>query len=887
VKTNANHSQVVGVSSHRLVDEVESKAALLRRVSTILAGNVGSRATLGDLLKLLETHFGVAISVFEIEEAFHRLRPLVPDSIAGFADYVGLEVDPYVPGTMPWCERRVLGTELTLLRLEEHLLFGVIDPDRLGTKDYELLEQVLPALRVASQGYRQERSSRWLHRRVRANQRLLDGLVSARETAIPWTAIAREARVLAGARSALVLEVGTRNLTVMAAIGDTLRKPGDLIDRTTGLLAWVANSGEAVLIGSLADRTSTNTQALLTIRGESQHDSAVVAPIFDLTDSLVAIVAIFSPEPYRFSLRDLQVVRELARFGGVIAAQRRTLNFVASGRERTDLAAEVLELMPDGVAILDDQEIITLHNRAFAELHGAGGVVSLRGTSVADFEGQRLRQVLNQDVLVQEEERRRLDGSTFVAESYRRRFVDSASGITGVLLAIRDIQERTVERQRVRQLAHMDPLTGLNNRAGFFDLAMQYMKSDDEVLVGLLFIDVDGLKVVNDQFGHAIGDRVLAEVANRIRKSMRPLDVIGRIGGDEFAVLIVDLEGPRVARQVADRLAAAISSQPVAVGTVELRVTAAVGVATGTTSTVDLDQLMSIADSAMYHDKFSRRRPDLMNLHRGTRDAVEIGLGPDLVRVLRGDEPGGTLLLRFQPIFDATSRSITAVEALVRWQHPSEGLLLPGRFLSLALQYRLMDQLDAFVRAEAMARFARWREAGLGTDMRLSINLSGVNAAESRTVRDFCQLVDRFGIPSDTVVIELTETELSDLLIDRIARVMRRLKAEGFKIALDDFGVGTSSFRHLQIIPVDIVKIDRQFVKDLGAGGDRGLVAGLAALAGELDIEVVAEGVGDQACLDVLIELGVPEVQGFHLARPLREAALLKLLGKEEHTGLG
>jgi EAL domain-containing protein (putative c-di-GMP-specific phosphodiesterase class I) len=131
------------------------------------------------------------------------------------------------------------------------------------------------------------------------------------------------------------------------------------------------------------------------------------------------------------------------------------------------------------------------------------------------------------------------------------------------------------------------------------------------------------------------------------------------------------------------------------------------------------------------------------------------------------------------------------------------------------------------------------------------------------------------------IVVELTETELSDLLIGRIARIMRRLKSEGFLIALDDFGVGTSSFRHLQIMPVDIVKIDRQFVKDLGSGGDRGLVAGLTALASELGISVVAEGVGDQACLDVLLELGVPEVQGFHLARPLREAALLKLLAKE------
>ena len=446
---------------------------------------------------------------------------------------------------------------------------------------------------------------------------------------------------------------------------------------------------------------------------------------------------------------------------------------------------------------------------------------------------------------------------------------------------MRDIQERNVERQRVRQLAHMDPLTGLNNRAGFFELASECFEVDRDEPVGLLFIDVDGLKVVNDQFGHVIGDRVLSEVANRIRGCMRPIDIIGRIGGDEFAVLVPGMESTRVARQLGERLAAAISFNPVVVGSIELRVTAAVGVAAGTTSTIDLDQLMSIADSEMYNDKFSRLRPDLLHLHRGAHEAVEIELGPDLVRVLRGDLRGGGLLLRFQPLFDTRSREVTAVEALVRWQHPREGLLLPGRFLALALQYRLMDQLDAFVRAEAMTRLSRWRNAGLAGGLRMSVNLSGVNAADSRTVRDFCQLADRLEIPRELIVVELTETELSDLLIDRIARIMRRLKNEGFQIALDDFGVGTSSFRHLQLMPVDIVKIDRQFVKDLGSGGDRGLVAGLTALAAELGVSVVAEGVGDQECLDVLVELGVPEVQGFHLARPLREAALLKLLGKE------
>ncbi len=886
---DANRSNAVGATSSSLSSSNKSpNSALLAQVSHILADDLGSRAVLVTLLQLLGDRFESPLAVFEVEPAFGRLRLLLPELSKDFVDYVGLEPSGHgVRARGDW-EHRVRGTSLTLLRLDATLLLGIIDIDHLHHDEYLLLEKVAPAVRVASESFLQERSRRWLSRRVRTNQRLLEGLLSVSDTTVPWLKIAREARLLTGAHSALVLEVRPNAIWVAAAVGETMRQPGDTIDRSTGLLSWVASSGESVLIGSLADRSTTNTSAINSVRGETENDSAVVVPVFDTTRSLTALIALFSPQPYRFSERDLQTASELARFAGAIVAQRQTLSFVAAGQERSGLAAEVLDLMVDGVALIDGEQRIALHNRAFALLHGGVGNASLRGKPITQFESEHSQPTSEQGAAVAEEERRRLDGSTFVAESYRRQFVDPASGTSGTLIAVRDIQERNVERQRVRRLAHIDPLTGLNNRAGFFELAGECFESDDDKLVGLLFIDVDGLKIVNDQFGHAIGDRVLSDVANRIRTSMRPLDVIGRIGGDEFAVLVTGMDSTRVIRQVGERLAAAISFSPVVVGSIELRVTAAVGVATGTTATIDLDQLMSVADSAMYQDKFSRLRPDLLHLHRGAHDAVEIELGPDLVRVLRGDERGGGLLLRFQPLFDTRSRAITAVEALVRWQHPKEGLLLPGRFLSLALQYRLMDQLDAFVRAEAMTRFSRWRAAGLGGQMRMSINLSGVNAAESRTVRDFCQLADRLEIPRDMIVVELTETELSDLLIDRIARIMRRLKSEGFLIALDDFGVGTSSFRHLQIMPVDIVKIDRQFVKDLGSGGDRGLVAGLTALASELGISVVAEGVGDQGCLDVLVELGVPEVQGFHLARPLREAALLKLLGKEgEASTLG
>lgn len=849
---------------------------VLREVSRILATEDRPRYALRSLLALCPRAFGAPLAIFEADEQYGWLRLVAAEDRRGAQAYQGRSM-PRVRGSGEEAVGERLAPGCYGLALSDRLVAGWLSP----VDPPDGLVAILPALRLATERCLDERSLRQLGRRARTNERLIAGLVSPMG---PIEArLVREARLLAGAETVLLADVGATALMVRAVAGASLRRPGDLIERGRGLLDWVVRTGQAVAIGSRHAQVASVPEVLGALRGEADEDAAAAVPVLGPSGRVVGVLTTLSHEAWAFGSSELGVLEELAALYAAVSRTRDAglaIDEASLGaRGGRELAEVVLERLAEGVALVDEAGVIVYHNPAFARMHGAD---SLLGAEAWQLESSTAAKggLVGEPV---EERRRRQDGGGFLAETTRAPFRDDTYGLVGTLIAVRDISERSAESQEARRVAHLDPLTGLANRAGFFELAQDALRRSVGAPVGLVFVDVDGLKVVNDQFGHHVGDRVLLEVARRLRQSLRPSDVIGRIGGDEFAVIMTEADSQRVVKTIGERLGSAISGSPITVDAIELRVTAAIGVAGGTAGEVGLDQLLSTADSAMYQDKFSRRRPDLVHLQRNVFGHVEIELGPDLVRVLRGDERGGTLGLRFQPLFSVATEEVTAVEALVRWQHPREGLLAPGRFLALALQYRLMEELDAWVRADAMARFGRWREAaGFNAGLGLAINLSGVNAAETRTVRDFCQLADRHGVPREQVVIELTETELSDLIIERIARMMKRLKAEGFRIALDDFGVGTSSFRHLQMMPVDIVKIDRQFVRELGTSGERGLVAGLTGLAHELGIEVVAEGVGDASTLAYLREIGVELAQGFHLARPLRESSLLRMLGNQE-----
>ncbi|MHB8191333.1 MAG: putative bifunctional diguanylate cyclase/phosphodiesterase [Ferrimicrobium sp.] len=842
------------------------------------------------VLELLSAHLGVPLAVVESDCRWDRLvvdervgssngldrfvagASVVDLPTLGPGDGCRIETDE---GTFFWAPIEVPGSSSALLVP----LMG-----ELCSEGIDLALEVSVALSVPLRVVRYLRGERIHRRRFDAIARLTIDLVDVTIDQAGWlNRVVTESASLVGDASARILMGQNDSYCVVAASERSALPVGARLKRDAGIASVVERTAAPFLAGSMSQGITSDDSAWLLARRKSDEESVVLAPIVGRSGGVDGLLGVFHSDSFRFGDVVVESLEQMASLAAAGLAYRDAHATTRVTRGKARWLAEILERLGDGVAIVDDAGVLVYVNGAFAQLHGAKAaeLEGMPGSSLVLPNPQRHSSGvgLSKDSgCAHDQLRRRLDGTTFVGETIERPYEDLDLNFSGSLLTVRDISARIEREGTIRRAAWSDALTGLRNRVGFFADAGEVLDSASEgEWIGLLFVDLDGLKAVNDRFGHTGGDRVLIEVANRISSCLRGEDIVGRIGGDEFAVLLAQVDSQKLARVVANRVASSISESAIALEDEELRVTAAVGVATGRIGEVSLDQLISLADSEMYHDKFSRRRPELLHLGGASLDSVEMELGPDLVRVLRGDLSHGHLFLAYQPVYRIRDRRVVAVEALVRWEHYREGLLPPGRFLPLALQFRLLDRLDEFVRGTAIASFASWGDS----DISLSINLSGINAADPHVVRSFVTLAERHGVDPSRIVVELTESELSDVLITRIARTIGRLKAKGFKIALDDFGVGTSSFRHLQIMPVDIVKIDRQFVRRLGNPAARRLVAALAALAGTLEMEVIAEGVQDRATLTVLEELGIEMVQGFLLGKPLREEAFVRLLERQ------
>ncbi len=847
---------------------------VLRSMSGTIAGVANPRVITREIVESLSWVAGTWVALLKEEDVFGRVRVEQESGVPAAIDGSDLDTPLGALSERTLYEVHCGSSELLVCKVSEsHLLAsGQVAAE----SSRQLLLRGASALRLPVVELANRRLIRRAYRRLRASSRLLADL-SCRDFGEEWwDRVAQEALFASRAAWSWVAEVHSRHLEVVGVAGARGLRSGDLLERGVGIPAWVASHARECVVGSLARGVGTCTVDLAAEADLPEFESAVVVPIQDSEGRVVAILGVHSGRSFCFDQTATADTGEIAMLATMaLAGQKDSARDVAK-ELGVEFVMAIMEAVPDGIAVVDGDGLIRHCNSTFASMHGSpspDGVVGSR-LSTLEFQGVHGTDVPNDEV------RRRLDGSTFLAEVHRVPVAHAELGVGGVLITVRDVSDRAKLEATARHAAQIDPLTGLRNRAGFFQDAVAAFAAGDEALCGLVFIDLDGLKAINDRFGHDVGDVVLGEVGNRIRTNTRPTDIVGRLGGDEFVVFTSHIGSSRAARAFGERLAREISGYPIAVGDLELVVTAAVGVGWGAPSSTTLDHLLSMADSAMYSDKFARRKPGSQVVPRNPVEAVDVGLGPDLVGLIRGDERAGALVVNFQPVFDIAKGRVHSVEALIRWRHPREGLLMPARFLPLALQSRLLDELDSLVRAEAFARFGKWRAEGLVADLELSVNLSGMNAAENRTVREFCRVADDYAIPRESILIELTETELPDVLIDKIARMIRRLKGEGFRIALDDFGVKSSSLRHLQMMPVDVVKIDRQFVKDLGSGGNVKLVAALAALAEGLGLDVIAEGVGDQETVRVLSEMGISLMQGFHFSRPVGEVALLKLLGK-------
>jgi diguanylate cyclase (GGDEF)-like protein/PAS domain S-box-containing protein len=440
-----------------------------------------------------------------------------------------------------------------------------------------------------------------------------------------------------------------------------------------------------------------------------------------------------------------------------------------------------------------------------------------------------------------------------------------------------DITERrAIEDQLVHDALH-DRLSGLPNRTLFLDRLTQAITSLPRRTgaLAVLFLDVDRFKVINDGLGHDAGDEVLLELSRRLAELMRPGDTVARFGGDEFVVLCDGIHTPGQAGTIARRLQEAVAA-PITIGDSEVVVTVSAGIAVATSEDDSAGDLLRDADAAMYRAKRDGGARALLFDDR-MRDEAQARLGTEVE--LRKALSAGDLRLHYQPVVDLRTGVITGVEALLRWQHPTRGLIAPSDIIPIAEETGLIVPIGEWALEQACEQLLRWqRMHPRRTPLTMAVNLSGVQLSQASLVERTGEILAATGVDARNLVLEITETVLMRDAVQAL-EVLEGLKALGVSLSVDDFGTGYSSLSYLKRFPVDQLKIDRTFVDGLGGDSeDLAIVQAIVALADSMGLATIAEGLETPSQRQVLQELGCASAQGYLLSRPLPAEQVTELL---------
>jgi diguanylate cyclase (GGDEF)-like protein len=416
--------------------------------------------------------------------------------------------------------------------------------------------------------------------------------------------------------------------------------------------------------------------------------------------------------------------------------------------------------------------------------------------------------------------------------------------------------------EQIEKLALYDALTGLANRRLFHDRLEQAFLGAERNGNGfaLMLLDLDRFKEINDTLGHQTGDAVLEHLAARLKAVARASDTVARLGGDEFALVLQGAADSASALFVAERIRRALD-EPFVVDGMTLQLETSIGIAIFPRHGEDAEQLLKRADIALYASKESHAPVVYATEH--DQHSVD-GLG--LVAQIRNAIENGELIVHYQPEVDLATGETRRVEALVRWEHPERGLLLPDSFIPLARQSALVRPITRFVLDAALGQCRAWRDAGL--DVGVAVNLAGRDLGDSRLEEEVTEALRRFKLEPDVLELEIPESAIISER-ERIQKMLTRLSERGVRIAVDDFGSGYASLSHFKQLPVDVLKIDQSFVQNIGSDGDdEAIVRSTIDLAHSLGVTVVAEGVESEDVLQRLRGLGCDLAQGFCLAHP-------------------
>ena len=450
--------------------------------------------------------------------------------------------------------------------------------------------------------------------------------------------------------------------------------------------------------------------------------------------------------------------------------------------------------------------------------------------------------------------------------------------LVGVLVAAFVLHYTSrVGRERER-LATEDTLTGLPNRMLFMDRLEQSIirAKRHDTLVGVMFVDMDRFKRVNDTLGHASGDQLICEVARRLRATARAEDIVARLGGDEFVVVVSDVVEIRHILQVVEKMLAAVAA-PCRIAERELFCSCSIGISVYPNDGGDADSLLKNADTAMYHAKGGgKNRFQLYDPAMNAMAEERLALETDLHYALERNE----FVFYYQPQVNLDTGRIPAVEALIRWNHPTKGMLAPGVFLEMLEETGAIVSVGRKLLESACRQTASWHATGY-PDLSLAINLSSKEFWHEGLIPTISAALDASGLPPRALEIELTEGIFMEDMNTAVRRI-HELKALGVSVAVDDFGTGYSSLAHLKRFPLDVLKIDRYFVKDVHtAPVNEALISSILALSKGLNLGTVAEGVETEAQLASLRTLGCQVMQGHLFSPPVPAEKIITLLGRD------
>lgn len=552
-------------------------------------------------------------------------------------------------------------------------------------------------------------------------------------------------------------------------------------------------------------------------------------------------------------------------------------------KEEIFLLQTLMDTIPDQIYFKDRSSRFTRINAAEAQVFGLSAPSEAVGRSDYDyFSPEHAAQAFHDEQeivrtgvpLVNVEEREtKPDGSVRWVSTTKMPLRNTEGRIIGTFGVSRDITQRKKFEEQLERQAFYDVLTRMPNRALFMNrlqhLFWKEHGSESGRLFAVLYLDVDRFKGVNDGFGHQAGDELLKQIARRLEKCLRPSDTLARLGGDEFTVLIEDVQNEVDATRIAAKINQELS-EPFYLGEVEVFATVSIGIALSSSHYKQPEDMLRDADTAMYRAKSDgRSRHQVFDFAMHERAMSLLRLETDLRRAIERHE----LVVFYQPVVDMTTQTLHGFEALVRWQHPTRGLLTPDSFVPIAEETGMICAIGNWVMRECCRQMRVWQDSYPRTPaLHISVNVSTRQLSEADVPAQVLAILNETGLDPRSLSLEITESALMQNLATS-AEVLQRLHDMALTIHIDDFGTGYSSLSYLQNLPIDALKVDRSFVARLGEGTTQiEIVRAIVSLAQNLGMGVIAEGVETLAQANALQALNCKHAQGFLFSRPVPAA---------------